>query len=91
MDVSIDHVALELRDLGQFSGALFGCDVRKANTPDPDVIHEDAESDEDDVDEPEEKCQVCRKSCYCPNKLMADHIKRCQKTMKSSRKSIQHF
>jgi hypothetical protein len=60
MDVSIGHVALELlseRDLGQFSSALFGCDVRKANTPDPDVIHEDAESEEE-VDEPEEKCQV---------------------------------
>ena len=53
-------------------------------------IFEDADG-EDEVEKPEERCKLCGKSCYCANKFITDHIKRCQTTLKSSKKPCMHF
>ena len=86
MDVSIaavENTLLSENDVGQFSDRLFGSNGKVEI--DPEEIFEDADG-EDEVEEPEERCKLCGKSCYCANELMTDHIKRCLTTMKSSKK-----
>ena len=91
MDVSIaavENTLLSENDVGQFSDRLFGSNGKVEI--DPEKNFEDADG-EDEVEEPEERCKLCGKSCYCANKLMTDHIKRCLTTMKSSKKPCKHF
>ena len=91
MDVSIAAVVTTLLseiDVGQFSDRLF--DSNGNVEIDPEEIFEDADG-EDEVEEPEERCKQCGKSCYCANKLMTDHIKRYQTTLKSTKKPCVHF
>jgi hypothetical protein len=91
MDVSIGHVATELlseTDAGQFSASLFGCNVEVENAPSEIYENEDKE---EEVEELEEKCLFCRKNCSSANKSMLEHIKRCQTTMRNSKKVGTHF
>ena len=50
---------------------------------------EDFESDEEEFEE--EKCLLCKKSCYSANQLMADQRKRCQAATKISKKMCKHI
>ena len=91
MDVSIGYVATELlseTDAGQFSASLFGCNVEVENAPSEIFENED---NEEEIEELEEKCLICKKNCSSATKLMLEHIKRCQTTMRNSKKLGTHF
>ena len=91
MDVSIGHVAIELlseTDAGQFSASLFGCTVEVRNAP---IEIFENKDNEEEIEEVEEKRLICKKICSSVKKLMLEHIKRCQTTMRNSKKLGAHF
>ena len=67
----------------QATASLHGCSSTTDIVGESEML-EDFESDEEEFEE--EKCLLCKKSCYSTNQLIADQIKRCQTAMKISKK-----